>query len=355
MEHTFGDSLGHTILVVDDSDVNIEIAAKILQPFYKVSGCTSGKEALQYMEEQLPDLILLDIHMPEMSGFEVVRQLKQKEKTCQIPVIFLTADVERDTEMRGFEVGAMDFITKPLSKDITLRRVGRVMELSHLQRHLEHEVEKQTEKARQRKEQVERLIDQMINALANAIDAKDAYTNGHSVRVAAYSREIARRLGKSEKEQEDIYYMGLLHDIGKIGIPDEIIKKASGLNADEYTAIKEHPAIGAKILHGITEIPGLDTGVRWHHERYDGKGYPDGLKGEEIPELARIIGIADAYDAMASKRSYRDVLPQNVVREEIRKGKNVQFDPRFADVMLQMIDEDVDYQMCQQEKEKKKS
>ena len=139
--------------------------------------------------------------------------------------------------------------------------------------------------------------------------------------------------------------MGLLHDIGKIGIPDRIINKDSKLTDEEFMAIRQHPAIGSDILKTIEQMPEIAVGARWHHERYDGRGYPDGLRGEMIPEPARIIGVADAYDAMTSKRSYRDVLPQEVVRGEIERGKGTQFDPYFADVMLQMIDEDIRYTM----------
>ncbi|MBR2208582.1 MAG: HD-GYP domain-containing protein [Synergistaceae bacterium] len=181
--------------------------------------------------------------------------------------------------------------------------------------------------------------------LAKAVDAKDTYTNGHSVRVAEYSKEISRRLGKSLKEQEEIYMMGLLHDIGKIGVPEAIINKNGKLTDEEFGKIKEHPSVGYEILRNVTELPALATGARWHHERYDGRGYPDGLKDSEIPEEARIIAVADAYDAMTSKRSYRSVMPQEKVREQIEKGRGSQFDPKFADIMLNMIDEDKNYKM----------
>ena len=170
-------------------------------------------------------------------------------------------------------------------------------------------------------------------------------TKGHSIRVAEYSREIARRIGLSEKAQDDIYMIGLLHDVGKIGVPDAIINKPAKLTDEEYAIIKQHPSMGAEILKNITEFPKLGTGARWHHERYDGKGYPDGISSEEIPMEARIIAIADAYDAMSSRRSYRDVLPQDQVRGEVEKGKGTQFDPVYAEIMLAMIDEDTDYQM----------
>ena len=193
---------------------------------------------------------------------------------------------------------------------------------------------------------------QIVTALSGAIDAKDTYTNGHSTRVAEYSGEIAKRAGFAPKMQNDIYMMGLLHDVGKIGIPDSIINKPAKLTDEEYGVIKNHSAMGAKILENITEFPRLTVGARWHHERYDGKGYPDGIAGEEIPQEARIIAVADAYDAMSSRRSYRDVLAQEIVREEMEKGKGTQFDPVYAEIMLKMIEEDTGYQMREKQGEK---
>lgn len=335
---------GH-ILIVDDDTMNLKIAEKMLENRFDVECISSGKEALKFLENNHPELILLDLHMPEMDGFEVMGLLRENPLTKEIPVVFLTADNDREVEIRGFKEGAQDFITKPFVADIMIQRVSRIMELSRLQKDLQKEVEKQTKKAEDRRRQVERLSDQIINALAETIDAKDTYTNGHSMRVAQYSREIAKRVGKTEEEQERIYYMGMLHDIGKIGIPDSIITKNSSLSDKEYFVTRKHPEIGAEILATISEIPDLGVGARWHHERYDGTGYPDGLKGTDIPEEARMIAVADAYDAMASKRSYRDVLPQKIVYEEIKKGKGTQFDPAFADIMLSLMDEDKEYQM----------
>ncbi len=199
-------------------------------------------------------------------------------------------------------------------------------------------------RSNQKQERFNRLRD-LVEALAEAIDAKDAYTNGHSGRVADYAREIGRRFGYSEKKLDAIYMMGLLHDVGKIGIPDAVINKPGRLNEEEYAVIKTHPEIGARILAKAQGMPDVAAGVRWHHERYDGRGYPDGLAGEAIREEARIIAVADAYDAMTSRRSYRDALPQETVRAEIECGKAGQFDPVFAEIMLQMIDADPDYRM----------
>ena len=211
-------------------------------------------------------------------------------------------------------------------------------ELVHLQRNLEDEVAKKT------RENV-RLSFHVVQTLAEAIDAKDAYTNGHSRRVAEYSMEIARRAGYDEEKCRRIYMTGLLHDVGKIGIPDSVINKPGRLTDEEFAVIKTHPDIGGRILDKIEELPALAIGARWHHERIDGKGYPDGLEGDQIPAAARIIAVADAYDAMTSNRSYRDVMPQAKVREQIEKGLGTQFDEKFGRIMLEMIDEDKDYKM----------
>lgn len=203
---------------------------------------------------------------------------------------------------------------------------------------------KETERSKQAMEQ---LSETAMRTLARTIDAKDRYTNGHSRRVAGYAMELARRMGKSEEEQKKIYYAGLLHDLGKIHIPDAIINKPSRLTDEEFSVIKLHSVSGYHILKDMKEQPMISQGAKWHHERYDGKGYPNGLEGDNIPEVARIIGVADAYDAMTSNRSYRQALPQEKVRHEIENGMGTQFDPQVAALMLEMIDEDKEYTMRQ--------
>ena len=198
---------------------------------------------------------------------------------------------------------------------------------------------------RKSRESTQRLFEQTATALVNAIDAKDKYTHGHSSRVGEYSRKIAQLLGKSEEECQEIYYAALLHDVGKIGISDGIINKEGKLSSQEYEVIKRHTVMGNQILSSISEYPYLSIGANHHHERYDGKGYPDKLKGDDIPEIARIVAVADAYDAMTSKRSYRDPIPQQKVREEFVKGAGAQFDPVFAKIMLHLIDIDSEYSM----------
>ncbi len=199
---------------------------------------------------------------------------------------------------------------------------------------------------------VNKMNKKIIRALVRTIDAKDRYTNGHSIRVARYSREIARRLNKSEKEQEEIYYAGLLHDVGKIRIPAAVINKPGKLTDEEYEMLKIHPVTSYHILKDIYDDKTIALGAKFHHERYDGKGYPNGLTGDNIPEIARIIGVADTYDAMTSNRSYRMSLSQQMVRSEIEKGKGTQFDPEIADIMLQMIDEDKGYNMREKDLQK---
>ena len=198
-------------------------------------------------------------------------------------------------------------------------------------------------------EDTKRLFAQTAEALASAIDAKDPYTKGHSSRVAEYSRKIAELAGKDEQDCEEIYYAALLHDVGKIGVSRTILNKNGKLTDEEYQVIKEHPNIGAQILSSISESPYLSIGAKSHHERYDGKGYPEGLKGEDIPEIARIIAVADAYDAMTSSRSYRGTIPQQLVREEFIKCLGTQFDPVYGKLMLHLIDIDAEFQMKEKE------
>ncbi len=328
------------VIVVDDDEQNLRVAGHILSKAHmRVTAMKSGQALIDYLgKNKAPDLILLDIKMPGMDGFETLSALHDIETAKEVPVIFLTADEKDETEAKGLSLGAVDFIKKPFIPEVLTLRVRHTIDLDHLQRNLTQEVEKKTKEN-------ENLFLHVVSSLASAIDAKDTYTNGHSGRVAHYSVEIAKRHGYSEQKLKEIYMMGLLHDVGKIGVPDAVINKPAKLTDEEYEIIKNHPVLGARILGNIKEMPKLSVGARWHHERYDGKGYPDGLSGEDIPEEARIIAVADSYDAMTSHRSYREPLPQGIVREEIENGKGTQFDPHFADIMIGMIDEDIDYEM----------
>ncbi len=207
------------------------------------------------------------------------------------------------------------------------------------------ELTEELQKIQEQKRLYERAVLEMCWALAGTVDAKDPYTNGHSERVADYTRLLAKKMGIPNNQQKDLYYTALLHDIGKIGIPNEILNKPTRLTNEEFQTIRNHTVFGDQILGRIISMPTLSVAARSHHERYDGSGYPDGLSGEEIPLAARIVAVADCYDAMTSVRSYSGVRPQADVRAEIEKGAGTQFDPLVAEKMLEIIDEDTAYEL----------
>ena len=333
------------LLAIDDDDINLMMISRAFKNEAEVTTVKSGPEGLAWIAEHDADLVMLDFRMPGMDGIDVLRVLKKDQRTAEIPVIMLTGDISVELESKGFIEGATDFVRKPFIPEVMRQRVRRVLRYEYLQEHLEHEVKRQTALAEKRLENSRELFREMAIALAKTIDAKDNYTHGHSERVADYAKLISKRAGDDEEAQKRIYYMGLLHDIGKIGVAGTIITKTSRLDEDEYQSIQAHTIIGSEILRNISQFPDLSVGARSHHERYDGKGYPDHLAGDAIPRPARIIAVADTYDAMSSSRSYRKGLPQDVVRAEIEKGKGTQFDPEFADLMLQLIDEDKNYIM----------
>ena len=333
------------LLAVDDDNMNLRMISRAFEAEADVTTAPSGPEAISWLPSHEADLVMLDYRMPVMDGFDVLRILKKNPRTADIPIIILTGDISVELEAKGFIEGATDFVRKPFIPDVMRQRVRRVLRYEYLQENLAQEVKRQTALAEKRLKDSQELFKEMAIALAKTIDAKDTYTHGHSERVATYSRMLAKRAGDDEEAQERIYYMGLLHDIGKIGVAGTIINKASRLDDDEFQSIQSHPIIGSEILKNISQFPDLSIGARYHHERYDGKGYPDHLAGEAIPRAARIIAVADTYDAMTSSRSYRKGLPQDVARAEIEKGKGTQFDPEFADLMIALIDDDKDYTM----------
>ena len=332
-----------TVLVVDGSESDRQKLHQILDPRVQLEETKSGMETLNFVVQQHVDLILLAVKLPDMDGFELLRRLHMDPRFKDLPIIITTHEHSQRAEAAVAMAGGFDIIRKPFVPIIVVKKVEQVLEMEYLHRNLKKEVHRQTKLAEDRLASSERLFEETVMALAKTIDAKDAYTRGHSQRVARYARHIAFKLGWLEEEQRKIYFMGLLHDIGKIGVPEAIINKTARLTDEEYSKIKQHTVIGSEILELVAEFPELAVGARSHHERYDGKGYPDGFSGSRIPVYARVIAVADAYDAMTSKRSYRGVLPQDVVRGEIAKGRGTQFDPQFADVMLQIIDEDEEY------------
>lgn len=323
------------VLIVDDDDFNLTIASDILRGEFLIHTAQTGEEALECLETEHPRLILLDLHMPGMDGRETMKKIRARERCKKIPIIFLTADSKPETEKECLVLGASDFITKPFVPMVVQSRIRRIMELADLQNDLEARLDEKTKL-------VEKVSLNAIMVIANTIDAKDTYTSGHSVRVAKCASAIARKLGWEESEIQNLYYIALLHDIGKIGVPDAILNKPGRLNNEEFDVIKKHPVIGNDILKDIRMIKDVADGALYHHERYDGRGYPFGIAGEEIPLCARIIGIADSYDAMTSNRIYRRKLNAPKVTEEFEKGRGSQFDPQLTDLFLEMIQDHFD-------------
>lgn len=334
------------ILVVDDSVQNLKIVENVLKDKYRLILVKSGIKALAYLEKNDVDLVLLDIIMPEMDGFETYQRIREIKKNEKVPVIFLTADTDSVSEVKGLELGAVDFIKKPFVPEIVENRINRILQLEELTHNLQEVVREKTS-------QVEQLSFEIIATIASMIEAKDSYTKGHSVRVAEYSTMIAREAGYNEKDIQNLKYIALLHDIGKVGVPDNVLNKPGKLTEAEYNIIKSHTVIGGDILKDINTIEDVDLGARYHHERYDGKGYPCGLAGEEIPEVARIICIADAYDAMSSKRVYRDRMEPETIRRELVSKRGLQFDPVFLDMFIKLLDEgslDIDFEEIDKKK-----
>ncbi|MBQ9460089.1 MAG: response regulator [Oscillospiraceae bacterium] len=339
-EEASGGAKPGVLIADDDRDIR-RFVSETLADDYRVVACANAAEVLSEAERSHPSLIYLSVRLDGASGFEVLQSLKRNAATCDIPVVLLTDEENADVETLGLRNGAADFLRKDYLPDVVMRRTRRVIHQARMQADLQNEVKNQILRT-------ERLSKEMMLTLSKAVDAKDHFTNGHSERVAEYSAEIARRLGKSLQEQEQIYEAALLHDVGKIGVNEELINKVGDLTEDEFAAIRRHTVVGCEILGAITELPLLAPCARSHHEWFDGSGYPDGLKGGDIPEAARIICIADSYDAMTSTRTYSAVKTQSEVRAEIERSSGTQFDPQIARIMLAMIDDDAEFHMNEQ-------
>lgn len=322
----------YTILAVDDSKFNLSLIKEILEPEYAVLSAISGEMALKFAQKKNPNLILLDLAMPEMDGKQCFTELKKIPECRDIPVIFLTADRNENTEVECLEMGAADFITKPIVPAVLVSRISRTIELEELRKNLQEKIEEKTA-------EIENVVLQSIATIANTIDAKDEDTIGHSERVADYSKCIAARMGFDKRKVEAIYRTALLHDVGKIGVPDSVLKKAGKLTDEEYGMIKEHTNIGAEILKNITTIDNIADGAKYHHERFDGHGYPNGLAGEEIPVIGRIIAVADVYDALTSRRCYKEGRDPKEVIKVLVDNSGTQFDPDIVKIFAQILEE----------------
>lgn len=319
------------ILVADNTKTALRYMEMVLSDDYQVALVQTGKEVLDYLESDHPDLVLLNASMSGMSGYDILEQMQQRDSMREIPVILMTNQKDTASELRGLQAGAMDFVSFPFEPSILKTRIDHIVELTILRR-------KQATKIERQREQIDHLSLQSVITIAHTVDTKSRYASKHSVRVALYCKEIARRMGYSEKKIDELYYVALLHDIGKIGIEDSILNKASELTPEEYDSVKQHVSIGAEIVHNTNFIPGVEEGVRYHHEWYDGSGY-FGKKGEEIPLAARIIAVADAYEAMSADRAYRHHLSKEQAVEELKQGKGTQFDPHIVDAFLELLQE----------------
>jgi putative two-component system response regulator len=324
-----------TLLVVDDVAENIEILNDILEQDYRVKVATNGEKALSIvMSEQPPDLILLDIMMPGIDGYEVCRRIKANPARRGIPIIFVTAMEDQEDEALGLALGAEDYITKPFNPYIVLARVKTHLALYDQTRELERKVDERT-----RELQNTRL--QIIERLGKAAEFRDNETGFHVSRMSRYSRLIALAAGRSDSEAQLMLLSAPMHDIGKIGTPDYVLLKPGRLDAAEWAIMQQHASIGAAII-GEHDDPLLamarEIAVS-HHEKWDGSGYPFGLQGEGIPLAARIVAIADVFDALTSIRPYKEAWPVERARQTIVEDSGHHFDPALIEAFVRALPE----------------
>lgn len=343
----------NVILVVDDDKTNLSLAQRILGPQYRIAASNSGTAALKYLETHRPDLILLDINMPEMDGFEMMERLRSDVHTESIPVIFLTADALAETEIKCFQMGAMDFVTKPFVPDILLSRVSKTIELDQYRHNLENMVNIQARKITEDAMRLGRIQDSVIVGMANLIESRDGSTGKHVKNTQTYVRMIATELlsrGHFTQELTPTYIENLckaapLHDVGKIKIPDAILQKPGRLTAEEFETMKLHTTYSRKIIQTIIGDIEDEHYVRlvedialYHHERWDGTGYPAGLTETNIPLSARIMAVADVFDALYEERCYKPpVRPIERIMQIMSEGRGTQFDPVILDVFVEML------------------
>ncbi len=312
-----------TVLIVDDTPANIALLSATLKQHYKIKAALNGEMALQLARQQdAPDLILLDVMMPDMDGYEVCRRLKANPLTAAIPVIFVTAKTETEDEQLGFDLGAVDYISKPVSPPLVKARVHNHLKLYDQARHLEILVQERT-----REIQSTRL--EIIRRLGRAAEFKDNETGMHVIRMSQYSLMLARAAGQPEDWCQLLYQAAPMHDIGKIGIPDRILLKAGKLDADEWEIMKQHALYGAEIIgnHPSALLQLAKEVALTHHERWDGTGYPNGLAADAIPLSGRIVAIADVYDALTSDRPYKTAWPEQQAVGYLQEQAGRHFDP----------------------------
>lgn len=344
------------VLAVDDNADNLTLVGELLAPHYAVRVATSGERALALaaMTPQ-PDLVLLDVMMPGMDGYEVMRRLRRDPVTQHIPVIFVTAMDTTDDEARGLDLGAVDYLTKPLRPAILLARVKAHLELKAARDRLQHQnADLEAEVSRRMRENL--LIQEVsIHALARLAETRDPETGNHLVRTKEYVRLLAKRLQNhprfvgalDDQTIELLVRSAPLHDIGKVGIPDHVLLKPGKLSADEWVIMKTHAKLGADAIeraecdavHPVAFLTYAKEIAHHHHEKWDGSGYPDGLKGDEIPISARLMALADVFDALISRRVYKEPMPFEEAREIMAQERGRQFDPDVLDAFMSGFDQ----------------
>ncbi|HAQ61973.1 TPA: two-component system response regulator [Candidatus Delongbacteria bacterium] len=337
------------ILVVDDQPQNIElILAHLVNENYEIITASNGEEALKLLSENVIDLILLDVMMPDMDGFEVTRKIRQDERNRLLPIILVTALHEIENRIRGIEAGCDDFLSKPFDKSELLARVRSLLKvkdyndmMNKYKIELESKVAERTEELKLACESVKHASLETIQKLAKASEHRDEYTGSHIKRMSRYSEAVARSMGLSDNAVEAILYGSSMHDLGKIGMPDNILMKPAKLDPDEWEIMKNHTVLGAKLLEGSdAEFVKIGESIaRHHHEKWDGSGYPDSLKGDDIPIAGRIAAIADVFDALTSVRPYKKPFSLEKAFNIIREGKGNHFDPEVVDAFFKVQDE----------------
>ncbi len=324
------------VLLVDDAKINIDVLIKALGNEHRLAVAMDGKKALEYAGNNSLDLILLDIMMPEMDGFEVCRKLKENTDTREIPVIFITAMDDPSKKTEGFEIGAVDYITKPFDVVEVKARVKTHLRLKLSQEALQKQNTILEEKVKERTKELADLQREILERLGLAADHRDEETGQHIKRMSEYCRLLGSTAGLSEAENTILYEASTMHDVGKIGISDAILLKPGKLTREEFATMKSHTVIGAKILSGSKSsfLQMAATISLTHHEKWDGTGYPNGLKGEDIPMVGRITCICDVFDALISERPYKKPWPIEKAFEEIGAGSGSHFDPVLVECFL---------------------
>ncbi len=333
------DQLGY-VLAVDDTPDSLRLLTDMLTDAgYHVRSAINGALALRAAAAHPPQLVLLDVSMPDMDGFEVLRRMKREPLLKDVPVIFVSALSDTQDKLKGFDIGAVDYVTKPFQREELLARVHTHMELHRLRHHLEEEVEERTRSLTESELRLRQNLLETVSAVAAMLEKRDPYTAGHQRVVAEMAVAIAQELDLPESQIEGLNLACLIHDIGKINIASEILNRPGKLSDPEFELIKQHPAIGYEILKPIDFPWPIAQTVLQHHERLDGTGYPNGIQGDEIILEARILAVADVIDAMASHRPYRPGRGIEAALAEIENNKGTLFDPQVVDKTLTLFRE----------------